>query len=93
VDIKALKKPMVRLKAQIEKVKKMLSSKYEAVLNVEALYQDLDVSIMITRNEQTEMITPFLEQICPLFDQARSVANWQKEINFVDGRNNSDSQY
>jgi heat shock protein 4 len=78
-DLNQFPKPLFRLRAAIEKLKKVLSANSQGVLNIEALHDDRDVSSMITRDEFENYATPFISRIAPLLDQVLEKAGWNKD--------------
>ncbi|KNE66397.1 hypothetical protein AMAG_11539 [Allomyces macrogynus ATCC 38327] len=78
-DVSQFPKPLFRLRAAIEKLKKVLSANSQAPLNIEALHDDRDVSSMITREEFEQYSAPFMAKIAPLIEEVLTKAGWTKD--------------
>ncbi|KAI9189574.1 adenyl-nucleotide exchange factor sse1 [Blastocladiella emersonii ATCC 22665] len=78
-DLAQHPKPLFRLRAAIDKLKKVLSSNSQAPLNIEALFEDRDVSSMITRDEFEKYAEPFTSRIAPMIRNVLDQAGWTKE--------------
>ncbi|KAI9219216.1 heat shock protein 70 family [Blastocladiella britannica] len=78
-DLSQFPKPLFRLRAAIDRLKKVLSSNNQAPLNIEALHEDRDVSSMITRDEFETYAAPFFAKIAPMLRTVLEQAGWDKE--------------
>ncbi|KAI9149747.1 adenyl-nucleotide exchange factor sse1 [Blastocladiella emersonii ATCC 22665] len=72
-------KPLFCLRAAIDKLKKVLLSNLQAPLNIEALFEDRDVSSMITRDEFEKYAEPFTLHIAPMICNVLYQAGWTRE--------------
>ncbi|ORZ32808.1 heat shock protein 70 family [Catenaria anguillulae PL171] len=78
-DLAQHPKPLFRLRAAIERLKKVLSSNSQAPLNIEALFEDRDVSSMISREEFEQYAAPFVSRIQPMLRKVLDEAGWDKD--------------
>ena len=63
IDVKTKPRAVLRLQKEITKVKKILSINPEAMLNIECLMDDQDVSTKITREKFEELSAHLLQDI------------------------------
>lgn len=63
IDVLSKPKPSARLRKECEKIKKILSTNPQAILNLECLMDDIDVKGSITRDELMEVAEPLLGKI------------------------------
>lgn len=63
IDIASNKKAIFRLRQGCERVKKILSANLIAMLNVECLMEEKDVSAQVNRADYEEMIKPLIERL------------------------------
>ena len=72
VDIKANAKTRLRMLDAIEKQRKILSANSEAVLNVDNVAEDEDLSYTLTREKFEEIIAPVVQRFVQMLSQLRS---------------------
>nr|AXS58609.1 heat shock protein 88 homeolog f [Epichloe coenophiala] len=79
VDIYTHGRAMARTIAAAEKTKKILSANQQAPVNIESLMNDVDVSVMITRQDFEAMIEPILACTHEPLEQALAQAKLTKD--------------
>nr|AXS58608.1 heat shock protein 88 homeolog b [Epichloe coenophiala] len=79
VDIYTHGRAMARTIAAAEKTKKILSANQQAPVNIESLMNDVDVSVMITRQDFEAMIEPILARTHEPLEQALAQAKLTKD--------------
>ncbi|KAJ1909176.1 adenyl-nucleotide exchange factor sse1 [Tieghemiomyces parasiticus] len=85
VDIRSNKKAMLRLRVGCEKLKKILSANPQAMLNVENIMDDMDVSALMDREEFETLVNPLLERMVLPLQQALDNSGLQiQDIDFVE---------
>jgi len=72
VDIKANPKTRLRMLDAIEKQRKVLSANSEAVLSVDNVAEDEDLSYTLTREKFEEIITPVVKKFIQMLSELRS---------------------
>ncbi|CAG8642022.1 2378_t:CDS:2 [Cetraspora pellucida] len=70
IDIKSNSKALFRLRAGVEKLKKVLSANAQAPINVESIMNDIDVSSIISRDEFEKLSENLLNRIEGPLEQA-----------------------
>lgn len=70
VDALSRPRPRLRLRKDVEKLKRVLSANAEGRLNIECLMDDVDVSASMSRTELEAMIVPIVERTTQVMRQA-----------------------
>lgn len=70
IDVKSKPKAVARLRKDCEKLKKVLSTVPEALLNIECLMDDVDVKGHVTREEFEQIAAPLLERVRAVCERA-----------------------
>lgn len=70
IDVRSKPKPSARLRKECEKIKKILSTNPQGLLNMECLMDDVDVRGQITRDELMEVAEPLLGKIRAVCEKA-----------------------
>jgi heat shock protein 4 len=71
IDVFSNAKALLRLRLSCEKLKQVLSSGVpEAPLNIECLMEDKDVSARLTKKDFEEMVSPLVQRIVKVVEQA-----------------------
>lgn len=63
IDVRENPKAYYRVLAALEKVKKVLLANSQAPINIESVMNDVDVLLLLTREELEEFVQPLLERI------------------------------
>jgi len=85
IDVKTKPRAVLRLQKEITKVKKILSINPEAMLNIECLMDDQDVSTKITREKFEELSAHLLQDILvPLQNVLTEAGLTQEQIDHVE---------
>ena len=73
------KKAMIRFRAAVEKLKKMLSVNPVVQFEVQSLVNDVDVSLLVKREEFVEKISSLVERVHGPIEQALELSGVKKE--------------
>ncbi|KAJ1657047.1 adenyl-nucleotide exchange factor sse1 [Dispira simplex] len=85
IDILSNSKATLRLRVGCEKLKKVLSANPQAMLNVENIMEDMDVSSVMDRVDFEDLVRPLLERMNkPLEDALVGSGLGVKDIDFVE---------
>ncbi|KAJ1988245.1 adenyl-nucleotide exchange factor sse1 [Dimargaris cristalligena] len=85
IDIRSNKKAILRLRVGCEKLKKVLSANPQAMLNVENIMDDMDVSALMNREEFEALIAPLIDRMINPLEQALALSGLQvQDVDFVE---------
>merc|ERR1712137_1315140 len=83
IDVKTNKRALLRLKAQCERVKKVLTTGPESPLFVESIMNDIDVRSHIKREEFETLCAPVIEKAAVVIQRAMTEAGVES-LSFVE---------